>query len=191
MPVSNKEAEVAIKTLLKWLVEDINREGLQNTPARVVRRYQKIFKGYHTDLQSILENPTIACEEGMNMIIVPDVEFISFCEHDLLPTIGKVNVAYLPSQKLAGIGALIKIINVFTHRLQIQERLTIQIVEAIEKYLNPKGIAIMIQAKHYCKEKEEAGVLYNKLVTSHFSGLLKTDIKLQNQFFGLIDKKQN
>lgn len=189
MQVSDKEAEDAIKTLLKWLGEDANRKGLQETPARTLRRYKKVFKGYKTDFQSIIKSPTIACKEEMDMVVVPSIKFISFCEHHLLPIIGEINIAYLPLRKLAGIGALIKIINVFTHRLQLQENLTIQIAQAIDKWLNPKGLGVFIKAAHYCIDREKSGTLDAQLFTNHFSGVFEKDIELQNQFLNLIDKK--
>jgi len=186
MDIKNKEVENAIKILLKWLGDNPNREGLIKTPQRVLERYKDIFSGYHTNLQSILEKPTLACKKGMGMVTIPHIKFISFCEHHLLPMIGEINIGYLPSQKLSGIGTLMKLVNIFTHRLQIQENLTIQIAEAIEKYLQPKGVAVAIQADHYCVDSKETGALSSKLSTHHFLGTLQTDQKLQKQFLSSI-----
>ena len=191
MQTNDKKTEAAIKTLLEWLGENPSREGLKETPKRVVERYKKIFSGYYIDLKSILKKPTILAKKGMGMVLVPSIQFVSFCEHHFLPMIGEINIAYLPSQKLAGIGTIIKITKVFTNRLQIQENLTIQIAKAIEKYLEPKAVAININAKHYCIDSKETGKLYGELSTYHFLGVFQTDKTLQNQFLNIITKKSS
>ena len=189
MQISDKKAESSIKTLLEWLGENPNRHDLKETPKRAVKQYKKIFSGYHVDLKSILKKPTIAAKKKMGMVLIPNIQFLSFCEHHFLPMIGEINIAYLPSQKLAGIGTIIKIVNIFTHRLQLQENLTIQIIEAIEKYLDPKGVATNINAQHYCVDHEKTGIPYGKLSTYHFLGAFQTNKALQNQFLSAINKR--
>jgi len=188
MKVSNEKILLAVRTLIQWLGDDPDREGLRETPERVVDRYKKIFGGYRVDLDSILKKPSITAKEGMGMVLVPDIEFLSFCEHHILPVIGKIYVAYIPAKKLAGIGTIIKIVNAFSRRLQLQERLTIQIAETIESYLNPKGVAICVKAKHYCIDREETGAMNSELCTYHFLGVFGPDKELQQQFLSQLNK---
>ncbi|NRA73625.1 MAG: GTP cyclohydrolase I [Rickettsiales bacterium] len=191
MNVNDKQAETAVTTLLKWLGDNPNREGLKETPKRVLNRYKKLFKGYQTDIQLILKQPTIPCKKEMGIVIVPDIKFISFCEHHLLPMIGKVHIAYLPSQTLAGIGSLVKIVNAFTHRLQLQENLTTQIADTINEYLKPKGVATIIQAEHYCTDPNETKNIATTLLTHYFLGVFQKNIELQNQLLCAINKKSS
>lgn len=180
--VTQTEAINAIKTLLVWLGEDANRSGLKKTPMRVLKRYKEICKGYQINLNSILECPAMPCDREMGMIIAPSIDFFSLCEHHLLPIIGKAHIAYVPCKKLAGIGTLIKITNAFAKKLQLQEMLNIQISDAINEYLNPKGVAIAIEAKHYCVDPAENNNVAANFLTSHFSGIFKKNTELQNQF---------
>ena len=188
MQSRDKEAEETIRNLLQWIGDDPDREGLKDTPKRVVARYKKIFSGYRADLKSILNKPTIPVEKEMGMVVVPKIKFISFCEHHLLPMIGEVDVAYIPKKKLAGLGTVVKLVNVFTRRLQLQEKLTEQIAEAIKKYLEPKGVAIAVTAKHYCVDRETTGSLSEELITYNFSDCFKIDKQSQNQFLIAINK---
>jgi GTP cyclohydrolase I len=189
MKITLKEAEEAVKVLLEWIGEDPTREGLRYTPKRVAEGYRKVFDGYDVDIESILDKPTIPVEKEMGMVLVPGIKFFSLCEHHLLPMIGEIYIAYLPSKKLSGIGTIIRIANAFTRRLQLQEKLTEQIAGAIEKYLQPHGVALAIRARHYCIDREETGMLSEQLHTYNFSGKFKTDKELQSQFLTAIDTK--
>jgi GTP cyclohydrolase I len=190
MKIRTKEVEEAIKTLLKWIGEDPAREGLRATPSRVAERYKQIFSGYSADLEAILNKPAIKIEKDMGMVIVPGIKFISFCEHHFLPMIGEIDIAYLPSKQIAGLGTIVKIANSFTRRLQLQEQLTEQIADAIDQYLKPKGVAVSIRANHYCTDRSETGSISEKLYTYKFSGLFETDKDAQNQFLSAIKGKQ-
>jgi GTP cyclohydrolase I len=187
MQIDNKKVEEAIRTLLQWVGDDPNRAGLKQTPARVAERYRKIFNGYRIDLKALLKKPTIPVKRQTGLVLVPNIKFFSFCEHHLLPIIGELDIAYLPSKKLAGLGTIIKIAHAFTNRLQLQENLTEQIAEAIKVYLQPKGVAISVRAKHYCVDREETASLSERLQTYNFLGVFKTDKALQNQFLSTIN----
>ena len=183
----DKQAENAIKCLLKYIGDNPEREQLKETPKRILNRYKKTFSGYQANLQKILETPTIPCNKDMGMVMIPNIKFISFCEHHFLPMIGKINIGYLPSKSLVGIGTIVKIVNVFTHRLQLQENLTKEIATTVEKYLHPKGIAVTIQADHYCINRQETGSLYNQLLTHYWLGSFKVEKELQIQFLNSIN----
>jgi GTP cyclohydrolase I len=186
------KTEEAVKTLLSWIGDDPTRKGLQKTPSRVAERYKEIFCGYDVDLEAILKKPTIPVtkEIGIGMVLIPGIKFFSFCEHHLLPMIGEIYIAYLPAKKLSGIGTIIKIANAFSRRLQIQEKLTEQIAETIEKYLQPAGVSVAIKAEHYCVDRKETGSISEQLHTYNFLGTFKADKELQSQFMIAISTKQ-
>ena len=185
---SDKKGQEIIKNLLQWIGDNPTRDDLKETPKRVVARYKKIFSGYNADLNSILKKPTIPINKVSGIVIIPKIKFISFCEHHLLPMIGEINVAYMPKKKLAGIGTIIKIVKVFTNRLQLQEKLTEQIAETIKKYLEPNGVAIDVKARHYCVDSEITDSLSEELITYSFLDCFKTDKELQNQFLIAVNK---
>ena len=168
--------ELSVAKIIKWLGDDPKREGLKDTPRRVATRWRKLFAGYQVNLEDLLNYKGIKnSSKSRDVITIKDIEFISFCEHHLLPMIGTVDISYIPSKKLIGIGHAIKIVQAFAQRLQIQERMTAQIAEALEKCLDPLGVAVHVQAKHYCVDPTEAGKLFVVLETHCLLGAFKAD----------------
>lgn len=166
--------ELAVVKIIKWLGDDPKRDGLKDTPRRVATRWKKLFAGYEINLEELLNYKGIKnSSKSRNVITINDIEFISFCEHHLLPMIGTVDISYIPSKKLVGISHAIKIVQAFTQRLQIQERMTTQIAEALEKCLDPLGVAVHVRAKHYCVDTTETGKLFVVLETDCVLGAFK------------------
>ena len=148
--ISTQEAEDAVKILLKFIGEDPTREGLVGTPARVIRSFSELFVGYSIDTDKIISTTFKEVANYSNMVLVKDIAFSSYCEHHMLPIIGKVHVAYLPDSKVVGLSKIVRIVQAYSKRLQIQERLTEEIAATIMSKLNPKGVAVVIDAEHYC-----------------------------------------
>ena len=144
------EAKEAIKTLLRFIGEDPSREGLLKTPDRVVDSYKEMFSGYGKDVEEILTTKFYDTCNFQDFILLKDIQFHSFCEHHLLPITGSVDIAYIPNNCIIGISKLARVVDVFARRLQIQEKMTVQIAEALQKYINPLGVAVKISASHSC-----------------------------------------
>lgn len=188
---TRKEAEEAVRTLLKWAGDDPNREGLKDTPQRVVDSYTEFFRGYEKDPSQIL-NKTFDEIEGFNdMVMLREIKFVSFCEHHILPITGYVDVAYLPDRKVVGISKIARIVDTFAHRLQIQEKFTAQIAKAIDKWLKPRGVAVSVIAHHQCMTMRGVNKDEVKIQTSHMTGAFHDDLQLKNQFLALITQKSN
>lgn len=183
---SKEEAEAAIQTLLAWIGEDIEREGLLDTPQRVVRAYRELFQGYEGDALDILSTTFEDVGGYHNIVFLRDISFISHCEHHMLPFKGKAHIAYYPNGGVVGLSKLARVVEIYSRRLQTQERLTAQIMDAINKGLAPRGSAVMIEAEHSCmalRGIQKEGVT---TVTSLFSGVFKDDIHEQQQFLRLV-----
>ncbi len=187
-----KEIEIEEKTLkdlaeqlLVALGEDPRREGLQGTPARVEKSLRFLTKGYHQDIDHILNGAfyTISHDE---MVIVKDINFFSLCEHHLLPFFGKCHIAYLPNRKVVGLSKLPRIVEVFSRRLQLQERLTSEIAEALLDKVNPLGVGVVIEAQHLCMMMRGVEKQNSKTVTSAMLGVFKTDPKARAEFLNLL-----
>lgn len=144
------EAEAAIRTILRWVGEDPTREGLRDTPSRVVRSYEEFFEGYSKDPRDILARTFSEVNGYDEMIVLKDIRFESYCEHHMVPIIGKAHVAYLPRMRVVGISKLARLVDAFSKRLQIQEKLTAQIADTIEEVLQPLGVAVILEAAHQC-----------------------------------------
>ncbi|AZL15342.1 GTP cyclohydrolase I FolE [Rickettsiales endosymbiont of Stachyamoeba lipophora] len=172
--IKEEDALQAIRTLLKWIGEDPEREGLIDTPKRVINSYKELFAGYHKDPEQILSRTFEETENYNDIILLKDISFKSFCEHHMLPIIGTANIAYLPNQKVVGISKLARIVDCFAMRLQIQERMTVQIAETIEKILKPKGVAVMITATHQCMSQRGTNKDGVSMQTSHYTGCFKS-----------------
>ncbi len=168
--ISQEEAEKAIKTIITWIGEDSNREGLIDTPKRVLKSYLEKFDGYNIDPKDILSTSFSETNNYKGVITLSNIEIESTCEHHLAPIIGKTSVSYIPRNKVVGISKLARVVEVFSHRLQLQERLTSQIAHVINECLSPKGVAVIIKAKHHCICYR--GVLHRKTMmeTSCFLG---------------------
>lgn len=177
----SKEEE-AVKILLEYLGEDPNRDGLRDTPKRVVKSYKEMFSGYRENVEDVLTFFEDSCDE---MVVLRNCEFVSFCEHHMLPFSGKIHCGYIPNQRVVGISKLIRVSEVFSKRLQIQERLTKQITEALDKFLLPLGSACVIEAKHSCMSCRGVRKQHSEMITSSLSGeFLKPEVR--QEFMSLI-----
>lgn len=175
------------KEILKILGEDTEREGLQKTPERVAKSLSFLTQGYSQDPETILNSAKFA-EDYKQMVVVKDISFYSLCEHHVLPFYGKVHVAYIPNGYITGLSKIARVVNVFSHRLQVQERMTLQIKECIEKVLNPLGVMVVIEAHHMCMQMR--GVEKDNAITTtyDYSGSF-TNPELREEFFNLIKNK--
>jgi len=178
--------EDAVKTMMFHVGEDPNREGLLKTPQRVKKAYEFIFGGYKEDPREILRSALFTSSND-EMVLLKDIEFYSTCEHHLLPIIGRVHVAYIPNGKVVGLSKIPRVVNVFARRMQIQEQLTEQIADAIMDTIQPKGVAVVIQARHMCMEMRGVEKINSTTTSSALRGLFKKDEKTRSEFFSLIN----
>jgi len=174
-----------IKEILRLLGEDPDREGLKKTPDRVEASWKFLTKGYGQDLDSIVNNAVFA-EEYDEMVLVKDIEFYSLCEHHLLPFFGVAHVAYIPDGRIVGLSKIPRIVDMFARRLQVQERMTVQIAAAFQKTLKPKGVAVILEASHMCMVMRGTEKKSSKAVTSCLKGVFKTDPKTRDELLKLI-----
>jgi len=179
---SAEAIEPLVRTLLLTLGEDPNREGLQRTPERVARMYPELLAGYQTNLASLV-NEAIFESEYQNMVLVRDVEFYSLCEHHLLPFFGKAHVAYIPNGKIIGLSKIPRMVEMFSHRLQVQERLTQQIAETFQDVLHPRGVAVLVEGAHMCSMMRGVKKSEARMVTSAWLGAFQTDDRQRQDFF--------
>jgi GTP cyclohydrolase I len=179
-----------IRELLVHLGEDPTRDGLQNTPARVQRAFEFLTKGYKEDAEAILNSAlfTVSYDE---MVIIKDVEMFSLCEHHMLPFFGKVHVAYIPNGKVIGLSKIPRLIESFSRRLQVQERLTTQIAEAIQSAVDPIGVGVVIEARHLCMMMRGVEKQHSSAVTSAMLGAFRTSQKTREEFLTLIRTRNN
>ena len=182
----NLEFENAVKTIMSHVGEDIEREGLEKTPQRVRKAYEFMYGGYNEDPKAILESALFTSSND-EMVLIKDIEFYSTCEHHLLPIIGRVHVAYIPDGKVVGLSKIPRVVNVFARRMQIQEQLTEQIADAIMQSIEPKGVAVVIQARHMCMEMRGVEKINSTTTSSALRGLFKKDEKTRSEFFSLIN----
>jgi len=178
--------EQAVKIMIKSVGEDPEREGLQKTPKRVFKAYQFMYGGYKEDPRAILES-AIFSSSNDEMVLIKDIEFYSTCEHHLLPIIGRAHVAYIPDGKVVGLSKIPRVVDVFSRRMQIQEQLTEQIADAIMLTIEPKGVAVVIQARHMCMEMRGVEKINYTTTSSALRGLFKKDEKTRSEFFNLIN----
>lgn len=176
-----------VKNLLSAIGENADREGLLDTPKRVVKSWATLFGGYHMNPETILER-RFSPDNYDQMVLLKDIEMYSTCEHHMLPFFGKVHVAYIPSKKVVGLSKLARLVECFARRLQIQERLTEQVADALEKHLEPKGCAVMIEAKHMCMVARGVGKQNSVMITSALRGLFKEDHKVREEFLAGVKK---
>ena len=180
------EAEAAVRTLIRWAGDDPAREGLLDTPARVVKSYEEFFSGYRIDPRELLERTFEETDGYDELIVLRDIGFESHCEHHIAPIIGRAHVGYLPDRRVIGISKLARIIEAFSRRLQIQEKLTAQIANTIDEVLRPHGVAVVIEAQHQCmttRGVRKAGVA---MVTSRMLGQLRTNSTTRREFLSII-----
>ncbi len=184
--MSQKKIEKAVFKILKYLGEDPTREGLLKTPQRVAKSFEFLTKGYKQDPKEILQSALFSTTND-EMVLVRDIEFYSLCEHHLLPIIGRAHVAYIPNGKVVGLSKIPRVVEVFARRLQIQEQLTEQIADAINETINPKGVAVVLQARHMCMEMRGVEKINSTTISSALRGLFKKDLRTRNEFFNLIN----
>ena len=178
--------ENAVKVMMEHVGEDPSREGLVKTPARVRKAYEFIFGGYNQDAKEILKSALFTSSND-EMVLIKDIEFYSTCEHHLLPIIGRAHVAYIPDGKVVGLSKIPRVVDVFARRMQIQEQLTEQIADAIMETINPKGVAVVLQARHMCMEMRGVEKINSTTTSSALRGLFKKDEKTRAEFFSLIN----
>ena len=184
--VSDKEAEEAFKTILTWLGEDPNREGLLETPKRVMKAYKEYFSGYKVDPGKILDKTFGDVDGYDDMVVQKNISIQSHCEHHMAPIIGKAHVAYIPKERVVGLSKLARVVEVFSKRLQTQERLTMQVAKTLMDSLDAKGVAVTIDSTHQCMtmrgiKKEQAST-----VTNYYLGQFKEDLSYQNRYLRFI-----
>ena len=183
---SRSEAEEAVRTLICWAGDDPDREGLIGTPDRVVRSYEEFFAGYFEDPVEMLER-TFEETDGYNdMVVLKDIRLESHCEHHMVPIIGKVHIAYLPKNRVVGISKLARVMEVFAKRLQIQEKLTAQIANTLQHVLEPRGVAIVIEAAHQCMTTRGVKKPGVTMITSKMLGCFREDPTIRKEFMSLI-----
>ncbi|MBF0326990.1 MAG: GTP cyclohydrolase I FolE [Alphaproteobacteria bacterium] len=183
---AREEAEAAVRTLLRWAGDDPDREGLVGTPERVVRAYEEFFEGYEQDPVEILQRTFEETDGYDEMVVLRDIRLESHCEHHMVPIIGKAHVAYLPGRRVVGISKLARIVEVFSKRLQIQEKLTSQIANAINEVLQPKGVAVVIEAAHQCMTTRGVRKPGVTMVTSRMLGEFRDNPATRREFMSLI-----
>ncbi len=189
--ISRQEALKAVRTLIQWTGDDPDREGLLETPDRVLRAYDEFFSGYAEDPKEILRKTFSETEGYDEMIVLRDVRFESHCEHHMVPIIGKAHIAYIPKRRVVGISKLSRIIDMYAKRLQIQERLTAQIADTINEVLQPKGVAVVIEATHQCMTTRGVHKTGVSMVTSRMLGVFRTHETTRKEFMSLLSPLGN
>lgn len=185
---TREEAESAVRTLIRWTGENPDREGLLDTPSRVIRAYEEFFAGYGEDPKDVLGRSFEETNGYDEMVLLRDIRLESHCEHHMVPIIGKVHVAYLPAGRVVGISKLARLVDVFGHRLQIQERLTAQIADTIAEVLEPKGVAVLVEAAHQCMTTRGIRKPGTVTVTSRLLGTFRKDPRTRAEFLGLVGR---
>ena len=188
-PPSREEAEAAARVLLAWVGDDPNREGLVDTPARMVRAYEDFFAGYHTDPVQLLQRTFEETAEYDEMVVLRDIRLESHCEHHVVPILGKAHVAYLPAGRVVGISKLARVVDAYAKRLQIQEKLTAQIADTIQAVLQPRGVAVVIEAAHQCMTTRGIHKPGVSMVTSRMLGAFRDDPTTRREFLAMISTR--
>jgi GTP cyclohydrolase I len=183
---SRAEAEAAVRTLLRWAGDDPNREGLLDTPARVVRSYEEFFSGYAEDPVAYLQRTFEETEGYDELVLLRDIRFESHCEHHMVPIIGKMHIGYLPSHRVVGISKLARVAEAYAKRLQIQEKLTAQIANCIDEVLQPKGVAVVVEAQHECMTTRGIHKTGVTMMTSRMLGAFRDNPETRREFLSLI-----
>ena len=184
--VSQADAEAAVRTLIQWAGDDPAREGLLETPARVARSYRELFAGYEVDPLHYLEKTFEEVGGYDELVVLKDIRFVSFCEHHMLPVVGKAHVAYLPTDRVVGISKLARVVRGFARRLQIQEKMTSEIAQAIQSVLQPQGVGVVIEAEHSCMTLRGVNVPGASLSTSCLLGVVRDDPRTREEFLRLV-----
>ena len=184
---SRQEAEAAVRTLLRWACDDPTREGLRDTPKRVAEAYEEFFVGYSVDPVELLARSFEETDGYDEMVLLRDIRFESHCEHHMAPIIGRAHIGYLPDKRVVGISKLARVLDAFSKRLQIQERLTAQVANCIQEVLKPKGVAVVIDATHQCMTTRGVHRPGVTMVTSHMLGAFRTDPSTRREFLAFVN----
>tara|TARA_X000000368_G_scaffold405748_1_gene383234 strand:+ start:235 stop:834 length:600 start_codon:yes stop_codon:yes gene_type:complete len=185
---SRTEAEAAVKTLLAWAGEDVKREGLKDTPKRVVKAYEDWFSGYNEDPKEVLKKTFSELDGYDEIIMLRDIRIESHCEHHIAPFIGSAHVAYLPKKRVVGISKIARITKIFSKRMQVQEKLTAQIANCIQEVLKPRGVAVVVEAQHQCMTTRGINAPGISMVTSQLLGKFRTDASTRREFYSMINQ---
>ena len=183
--VTREAAEAAVRTLIEWAGDNPDREGLLDTPARVARSYRELFAGYGTDPHDYLKRTFEEVGGYDELVVLKDIRVVSFCEHHMLPVIGRAHVGYLPTNKVVGISKLARVVQGFARRLQIQEKLTADVAEAIQEILEPAGVGVVIEAEHSCMTLRGVNTPGSTLTTSKLLGVIRDDPRTREEFLRL------
>jgi GTP cyclohydrolase I len=183
---TREEAEAAVRTLIAWAGDDPRREGLLETPKRVAKAYEQLFAGYQQDAQEILSKVFEEVGGYDDMVLVRDIPFHSHCEHHMVPFVGKAHVGYYPAEGVVGLSKLARVVDVFARRLQTQETMTAQIVEAVDEALKPRGVAVLIEAEHMCMSMRGVQKSGASTITTQFTGIFRDDPAEQVRFMSMI-----
>ena len=183
---TREEAEDAVRTLLRWVCDDPTREGLLDTPKRVVRAYEDMFAGYATDPVALLERTFEETEGYDEMVLLRDIRVESHCEHHMVPIIGRAHVAYLPGTRVVGISKLARVVDAYAKRLQIQEKLTAQIAQTIQDVLRPRGVAVIVEAGHQCMTTRGVHKPGVSMVTSKMLGVFRDDREMRRELMAMV-----
>ena len=183
---SREEAEEAVRTLIRWAGDDPDREGLLDTPDRVVRSYEEFFAGYATDPVALLKRTFEETEGYDEIVLLRDIRFESYCEHHMVPIVGSAHVAYLPGTRVVGISKLARVVEAYSKRLQIQEKLTAQIANTINEVLQPRGVAVVIEATHQCMTTRGVHKPGVSMVTSRMLGAFRDDPSTRRELLAMI-----
>ena len=184
-----EEAEAAVRTLIAWAGDDPAREGLLETPRRVTKAFGEFFAGYDEDPKEVLSKTFKEVGGYDDLVLVKDIPFSSHCEHHMVPFVGKAHIAYLPHDGVVGISKLARLVEVFSRRLQVQEAMTAQIIDAINEHLNPRGAAVLLEAEHMCMSMRGVRAHGAVTVTQRFTGVFAEEKAEQDRFFQLIGKR--
>ena len=186
--ISDREAEEAIEIIIKWIGENPDREGLKSTPGRVIKAYKEYFQGYNEDPSKYLMKTFTEVDGYDDMVIEKNISLRSHCEHHMAPIVGFVHVAYIPLEKVVGLSKLARVVDAFAKRLQTQERLTMQIAKTIMDVLQPRGVAVTIDATHQCMTSRGIKKENTTTITNYFLGAFKDDLSFQNRYLRYINK---
>jgi GTP cyclohydrolase IA len=188
---TRSEAEAAVRTLLTWAGDNPLREGLLDTPSRVVKAYEQWFRGYEEDPVAMLQRTFEEVEGYDEMVVLRDIRFESYCEHHMAPIIGKAHVAYVPTDRVVGISKLARVVDAFAKRLQVQEKMNAQIANTLMTVLKPRGVAVVLEGEHHCMSTRGVHKLGVTMVTSTMLGDFKTDRELRRDFMSIIGNPVN
>jgi GTP cyclohydrolase I len=186
---TKEEAEAAVRTLIEWAGDDPNREGLLDTPGRVTRAYVELFAGYESDPHDYLKRTFEEVSGYDELVVLSGIRVVSFCEHHMLPFTGIAHVGYLPTNRVVGISKLARVVNGFARRLQIQEKLTAQIAQAVQDVLQPKGVGVVIESEHSCMTMRGVNTPGSLLTTSTLLGQVRDDPRTREEFLGMVRRR--